>query len=603
MRRAGQWFASAVIGSLWLARTVSGAPVEEPARFFSPALPSPVGLASVGSLTGRVTGPDGTGIVRAPVVVHGAVRRRVITTADGRFSVGGLPPGRYDVDVDGWVVAPRRTVTVVAGRSVSTTVTAQRLPPVSTAGVGLPLVPAALAASVPDDPSAGVAATSAGEDDALAWRLRHARRSVLKSARAVPPSASAPERWWPGLPDTEVHLLSVGSTALPDGVEPTAAGSAGGLATVRLRAPLDGGLDWNVALAMTQAIRSTWSGSAAASLPIGRAHQVGASVAWMALRPSEPVRMPWDGGSAFASRTAGRVTLSDEVHLGPRAAVQLSETVLRMDGDATALRSDPTVIVAVVPADGWQLMGRLSQRSYSILDLTTAARWDALGLNAPDASLTWSGVPAVEHGQVQEVRLERGFGPLRMAVGRVHEQVADGWARVYGVLGDDGVTPTRMVATGSRETSATQVAVDASAGGRVRGGLRIAVGEDRGSARGATVRAASLGASGASTWQDIQALLATDVAGARTQVVLVYRVRLQQSLDASPAADAARVARYAVRVRQPLPFLPTTGTQWDVLMDVSTLATGTASVEQSTADEWHVVRAPRRVIGGLALRF
>lgn len=603
MRRAGQWFASAVIGSLWLARTVSGAPVEEPARFFSPALPSPVGLASVGSLTGRVTGPDGTVIVRAPVVVRGAVRRRVITTADGRFAVGGLPPGRYDVDVDGWVVTPRRTVTVVAGRSVSTAVTAQRLPAVSAAGVGLPLVPAGTAASASDGPPSDAPATSAADDDALAWRLRHARRSVLKTARSGPQSASAPERWSPGLPDTEVHLLSVGGAALPDGLEPTAAGT-GGLATVRLRAPLDGGLDWSVALAMTQALRPTWSGSAAASLPVGRGHQVGASVAWMALRPSGPVRMPWEHGPETASRAAGRVTVSDDVHLGPRVAVQLSEAVLRMDGDVTALRSDPTVMLAVVPADGWQVMGRLSQRSYSILDLTTAARWDALGLNAPDASQAWtSGAPAVEQGRAQEFRLERGFGPLRMAVGRVHEQVADGWARVYGVLGDDGVTPTRIVGTGTRETSATQLTVDASAGGRVRGALRIAVGEDRASAPGATARAAGLWPSGVSTWQDMQALLATDVAGARTQVVLVYRVRLQQAADGRSEADATRVARYAVRVRQPLPFLPTTGTQWDVLMDVSTLATGTASVDQSAADEWHVVRVPRRVLGGLALRF
>src|SRR5690348_13133112 len=66
---------------------------------FFQAEAQPVG----GTLSGRITAATGEGIPNAAVTVTNIntnASQHVLTAPDGTFSVGGLPPGTYRVDVE-----------------------------------------------------------------------------------------------------------------------------------------------------------------------------------------------------------------------------------------------------------------------------------------------------------------------------------------------------------------------------------------------------------------------------------------------------------------------------------------------------------------------
>jgi hypothetical protein len=60
--------------------------------------------------------------------------------------------------------------------------------------------------------------------------------------------------------------------------------------------------------------------------------------------------------------------------------------------------------------------------------------------------------------------------------------------------------------------------------------------------------------------------------------------------------------RFDVQVNQALPFMNFTSAQWEMLVAVSNLFKE-ALYENSVYDELMVVRPPKRVLGGVAVRF
>ena len=61
-------------------------------------------------------------------------------------------------------------------------------------------------------------------------------------------------------------------------------------------------------------------------------------------------------------------------------------------------------------------------------------------------------------------------------------------------------------------------------------------------------------------------------------------------------------SRFDIHVRQALPFAPLDGSTWELLIAVRSLFREPWA-EASTYDELLVVRPPKRVVGGLLVRF
>jgi hypothetical protein len=103
------------------------------------------------------------------------------------------------------------------------------------------------------------------------------------------------------------------------------------------------------------------------------------------------------------------------------------------------------------------------------------------------------------------------------------------------------------------------------------------------------------------TIHDVTASLQSLIAPSATRVMVVYK--LNTAYASASALDApAPGVRFDVQVNQALPFMNFSSAQWEMLVAVSNLFKE-ALYENSVYDELLVVRPPKRVLGGVTVRF
>jgi hypothetical protein len=102
---------------------------------------------------------------------------------------------------------------------------------------------------------------------------------------------------------------------------------------------------------------------------------------------------------------------------------------------------------------------------------------------------------------------------------------------------------------------------------------------------------------------DLTASVESVVARTATRVFMIYKLNaaLAAADDSVPSLATART-RFDVQVNQSLPFLNFTNAQWEMLVAVSNLFKEELG-ETSIYDEALVVRPPKRVLGGVTVKF
>jgi hypothetical protein len=104
------------------------------------------------------------------------------------------------------------------------------------------------------------------------------------------------------------------------------------------------------------------------------------------------------------------------------------------------------------------------------------------------------------------------------------------------------------------------------------------------------------------TIHDLTTSVQADVPVTATRVYVLYKLN---SGFAAPeiGSNASRTgARFDVQVNQALPFLNFTAAQWEMLVTVRNLFYDDV-LDTSIYDELLVVRPPKRIVGGLSVRF
>ena len=102
--------------------------------------------------------------------------------------------------------------------------------------------------------------------------------------------------------------------------------------------------------------------------------------------------------------------------------------------------------------------------------------------------------------------------------------------------------------------------------------------------------------------QDLTTSLQTEIPLSATRVVVLYKLN-NAFVSGAGAADRPGVdARFDLQVNQALPFMNFSSSQWEMLVAVRSLFHDSLS-DASTYDELLVVRPPKRIVGGLTVRF
>jgi hypothetical protein len=101
---------------------------------------------------------------------------------------------------------------------------------------------------------------------------------------------------------------------------------------------------------------------------------------------------------------------------------------------------------------------------------------------------------------------------------------------------------------------------------------------------------------------DVTATLDSVVAPSATRVFVVYKVNNTFARSDGSLGSTLRNARFNVQVNQSLPFLSFANASWEMLAAVSNLF-GDDAFDGSVYDESLVMQPPKRILGGVTVKF
>jgi hypothetical protein len=602
---------------------------------------SPAGQA--GRIEGQVTDERGAPVQGAAIVAHGARLLVAMTDRDGRFVLEGVKPGPYQIRAQHvrFAASRREIVEVVPKASTWQSLEMRRLAGQDEAREEGPAV---LAASVGAAPGADVRMPAVSSPDTAeppdahdhsptAWRVRHAGRSVLRDAAPgevvfvdEEPASSEGSRprmttasfgggldtalWFDGV-SGEVQLLTTGSFHSPEQLF-TSSGVPRGVAYVAIGSPVGSRTTWTVQGAVTQGDLSSWVvGGNFATPSLFDRHDLDVEISYGTQR--------YDGGNLLAlaavpdgARNAGAVSVTDRWILSPRLSVSYGAQYSKYDYIEGNGLFSPSFGVRWSPSDGLWLRASISQQMLApgaeeFVPSPVAGQW-------LPPQRTFSPMPGsrleAERARHLEVVLERQYSSWILSARGYRQDVDDQLVTMFGVQvpggprGDIGHYQTANV--GDLAAFGWGVGLSRPVSSRLRGSVEYSVTQARWAADSDVAVIASrtvLPARGrAERLHDLTTVIETEIPETATRIYAAYKVNSGYA-SGVPGEDVPVFdGRFDVQVAQRLPFMEFTSTQWEILFAVRNLfreqLTGA-----SVYDELLVLRPPKRVVGGLMVRF
>ncbi|HET7620210.1 MAG TPA: TonB-dependent receptor [Vicinamibacterales bacterium] len=587
---------------------------------------------ATGRIQGTVSDDHGGPLPGAMVSALGATIAMAVTDKHGRFVIDELPAGDYFVRAhhSGYAASPRELVRVggivpatheVRLRSLSTAAATDLTKrPVLTAGLELP---------------DGAAPEAAGDDEPhphgeTAWRLRHIKRSILKSTgdavaiadaieAAAPPESSVFSRALDGaataatalftdLPFSgEVNLLT--TSALGQGPLFSADLLPRGVAYVSIGAPLAGG-EWTVRASMSQSDLSSWilAGAYASRTPGSHDYAFGVSYTTQEYQGGNPAAL---AAVADGARNVGELYGSDRWIVSPHVALEYAARYARYDYLRPRGLLSPRLGVTVTPAVGTRVTASVAQRMLApgaeeFLPPSIVGPW--LPPERTFAPLGGEDL-RVERGRFLDVDVEHDFDQWVVGVRRFYQSVDDQLITLFGLPvpgSPDSPGHYYVASAGALDASGWGLRVSTAPSRRVRGtvGYTLTHAEwiSRGDMAAVAVWAPQAIRPATEDIHDVMTSVETEIPETATRVFVLYKVNTAFARGEHEAASPGLDTRFDVQVNQSLPFMPFSSTQWEVLVGVRNLFRDPMDAG-SIYDELLVVRPPTRVVGGVLVRF
>ena len=209
-----------------------------------------------------------------------------------------------------------------------------------------------------------------------------------------------------------------------------------------------------------------------------------------------------------------------------------------------------------------------------------------------------------------EVAAEREWaGGLVTGVRAFHQTVDNQIVTLFGVV-MPGTVPSTLghyyvASAGDIDSSGWGVSVSRTMPARVRASVDYTSAQSSWLTRSADADALTLVAlamlrSGAERIHDVTTSIESTLPVTETRLFAIYKIN--SALADTDAGAPGAGARFDVQVNQSLPFLNFSGAQWEMLVAVRSLFRDDL-LDASVYDELLVMRSPKRVVGGVTVRF
>jgi hypothetical protein len=600
-------------------------------------------LASLapGSIHGIVQDEKGLPVAGAMVSAFGASSTFAVTDRSGRFEFGTLSPGPYIVRAHsaGFVASRGQVINVPPSVRVSSSIalrhTANRASVLEAGFAGGSASPGA-------GPDEGVPTDSNIDDDhgEVAWRLRHARRGILKDAilphflddpvadgngfgdsgfmaRAVSPARFASNLLATTPFSGQLNLLTTGSFDTPQQLFATSNFSRS-VAYLSVGAPA-GSADWTARAALTQGDIASWIVAAEYATRAPARHRYDLGVSYSTQR--------YDGGNFAAlrgvtdgSRNVGAIFGTDTFAITPAITLTYGARYAHYDYLDDRNLLSPRAVLTVQPMDHFRVSASVSRREVAPGAEEFMPRMDSAIWLPPQRTFSalLNGRPlSPERTAHVEVDVERDIAAATFSIRAFRQHVTDQLATLFGVAvpgaPDAHLGHYFVHASGDIDATGVGAGVRAALARRVHGTVEYAVTRAQWNRSNAATYlvlfAPSVVGREADRIHDLSTSIETDVPETSTRVIVLYRLSngfAQAGSDPSARhgdpTDRPIDARFDVQVRQSLPFMDFSTAKWEMLFAVRNFLRDVAP-DQSVYDELLVLRPPKRIVGGLTLKF
>ena len=611
-----------------------------------------VATLAVGSIEGVVQDETGAPVGGAAVSALGATTAHSFTDRDGRFELQ-LTPGPYLVRAHfaGFVASRGQIIEVRANSRSSSSIALRRavtpasssLTAILAAGIGVPepVIEQPAASAPSTDGASGSDATAKTSTDDLserAWRLRHLRRGVLQDAtapqaiiadqseapdaavggsrgffsRAAGPSTRFATNLFSAAPlSGQVNLLTTSSFDNPQQLF-SGDNFARSVAYISVGAPVGSNANWAVRGAFTQADISSWvvAGKYSTRGPAQHRYDVGLSYATQRYDGGNPAALR---GVTDGSRNAGEVYGYDTFTIAQPVVLSYGTRYAHYDYlDGKNLIS-PRVGLTVSPNEHFRIHTLLSHRASApgaeeFLPPGDNGVW--LPPQRTFSPLSKGSLLEAERTSHVDIEMERDLGAVSAVSIRAFRQHVDGQlVTMFGVdlpglpstnvghyfIGNSGEVVARGFGTGFRTAVAGRIH------GSVEYSLTRADWNPSDEIAYWVLQMPTKSPLRASRIHDVATTVETEVPETSTRIVVLYRFS-NAFAHRSNDDDALLDSRFDVQVRQSLPFMDFSTAKWEMLIGVRNFFREPAA-DQSVYDELLVVHPPKRIVGGLTMRF
>jgi len=607
-----------------------------------------------GSIQGIVLDETGAPVPGAMVSAVGASHALAETDRGGHFELRSLSPGPYLVraHLTGFVGSRGQVVDVRPSTRVTSSIALRHAaPPNASAAGAAPVLAAGVGGSVdpapapPDEGSTPSAKTTTDQSE-VAWRLRHVRRGILKDATvpveiladdgpetngfgatsSVGHAVSSPARLasslFAGTPFSgQLNLLTTGSFDTPQQLFSTDNFSRS-VAYIAVGAPIGAQGDWKARAALTQGDIASWFVAGEYTTSASNDHHYNIGVSYSTQR--------YDGGNFAAlrdvtdgSRNAGAIYGFDTFSIADDLTVSYGARYARYDYLEHANLISPRASLTFEPTPHLRVTTLVSRRTVAPGAEEFAPPSDAGVWLPPQRTFSslLTGRPLdAERADHVELAVERDIAAATVAVRAYRQHVDNQLVTLFGV--DMPGAPAAvghyfLASAGAIDASVVSASLRAALASRVHGSVEYS-----------TTRAAFNPADESAFMllfapsamrteteriHDVATSVETDVPETSTHVIVLYRVSngfAHPGARIAPAAPGAGAqpdragvdSRFDVQVRQSLPFMDFNSAKWEMLFGVRNFFRE-AAPDQSVYDELLVVRPPKRIVGGLTLKF